>query len=323
MKNNKKVYWKGIEQLNNEPEFTKYVNKEFPEYLPVNGENSDNSGSSRRDFLKLMGFSLAAASLAACEAPVRKAIPYLNKPVDVDPGIPNYYASTYVNGGDYCSIVVKTREGRPIKIEGNKLSMVTNGGSSPQVQASVLSLYDQERLTDPYIGEIKSTWEEIDNQVKTKLESISSGGGKITIVTKTILSPTILKVLEDFKAKYPNTEVVFYDPISINGLLNANQINFGKRAVPSYHFDKANVVVSFTADFLGTWINPITYSSDFAKTRKLGGKKKTISRLYSFESNLSITGANADYRIATKASREGILVAALYNELLKKQKKEK
>ena len=90
-----KTYWKGTEQLTNDPSFVKNAEKEFPEYLPINDKKESNGGSpSRRDFLKMMGFGVAAASLAACEAPVRKAIPYLNKPVDVDPGIPNYYAST-------------------------------------------------------------------------------------------------------------------------------------------------------------------------------------------------------------------------------------
>ncbi len=318
MENKKKIYWKGIEQLNKEPEFLKYQSKEFPEYLPVNGEKVEGSGSSRRDFLKLMGFSVAAASLAACEAPVRKAIPYLNKPVEVDPGIANYYASTYINGGDYCSILVKTREGRPIKIEGNKLSKISGGGTSAQVEASVLSLYDKARITDPFIGEAKSSWEEVDTQIKTKLASIVAKGGKIAIVSKTILSPTTRRVIDEFIAKYPGSELVVYDPISSNGLLNANAISFGKRAVPNYAFNKVDVVVSFSADFLGTWINPIKFAADFAQTRKLGKNKKAMSRLYSFESNLSLTGSNADYRIPVRSSSEGLLVVALYNEVLKK-----
>jgi MoCo/4Fe-4S cofactor protein with predicted Tat translocation signal len=111
MSNSKKTYWKGLEQLKNDPHYVKHADKEFVDL----GVEQD-PGHSRRDFLKMMGFSVAAASLAACEAPIRKAIPYVNKPVDVDPSIPNYYASSYLNGGDYCSIVVKTREGRPIKI---------------------------------------------------------------------------------------------------------------------------------------------------------------------------------------------------------------
>ena len=103
MKENQKTYWKGLEELGKDPEYVKYAEKEFPEYLPINLNNQtdeDREGSSRRDFLKMMGFGIAAASLAACEAPVRKSIPYVNKPDNVDPGIPNYFASTY---GLYCS----------------------------------------------------------------------------------------------------------------------------------------------------------------------------------------------------------------------------
>ena len=124
MKNNTKQYWKGLEELTKNPEFEKYADKEFAEHLPINS-NNEGDGTNRRDFLKMMGFGIAAASLASCEAPIRKAIPYLNKPIDVDPGVPNYYASTYINGSDFASIVVKTREGRPIKIEGNKLSSLS------------------------------------------------------------------------------------------------------------------------------------------------------------------------------------------------------
>ena len=162
MSNSNKKYWKGLEQLTNDPEFVKYADKEFPEYLPINGnkqgEDHPQEGASRRDFLKMMGFSAAAASLAACEAPVRKAIPYLNKPEEIDPGVANYYASTFAQQGDYCSIVIKTREGRPIKVEGNKLCKITKGGVSAQVEASVLSLYDQERLTGPYAAGQKTDW---------------------------------------------------------------------------------------------------------------------------------------------------------------------
>jgi len=319
MKENRKQYWKGIEQLANDPEFVKYANKEFPEYLPVNSEQKkQEGGSSRRDFLKMMGFSLAAASLASCEAPVRKAIPYLNKPVNVDPGVANYFASTYMSGGNYCSIVVKTREGRPIKIEGNKLSRISGGGTDAQVEASVLSLYDTERLTEPYINGSKATWDEIDEQIKTKLAAIASKNGKIRIISKTILSPTTHKALEDFKAKYPGTEVVVYDPISAYGINKANELCFGNRFVPNYKFNEAKVIVSFGADFLGTWINPVKFSADFAKTRKLSSEKQDMSRLYAFESNLSLTGANADYRMPIRASQQGLIVANLYNELLRK-----
>ncbi len=294
MSNSNKKYWKGLEQLTNDPEFVKYADKEFPEYLPINekkqGSEGSDEGSSRRDFLKMMGFSAAAASLAACEAPIRKAIPYLNQPEVVDPGIANYYASTYTQGGDYCSIVVKTREGRPIKIEGNKLSKVTNGGVNAQVEASVLSLYDQERLTAPYISGQKSDWETIDKEI-----TIALGASKnIRIVSNSILSPSTKKAINEFIAKYPKTKHVVYDAQSAYGIIKANQDTFGKGDLPAYDFSKAEVIVSLAADFLGTWISPITFISQYAQRRKLGNHQIGMSRHFQYESNMSLTGSNAD-----------------------------
>lgn len=169
MKENKKTYWKGLEQLSNDPEFVKHADREFPE-LPTT--LSEEGNASRRDFLKVMGFSLAAASLAACEAPVRKAIPYVNKPVDINPSIPNYYASTFASGGDYAAVVVKTREGRPIKIDGNELSPINKGKVNAIVEASVLSLYDKQRVAGPMIGGAAADWKAVDEQVKSDRKSV-------------------------------------------------------------------------------------------------------------------------------------------------------
>ncbi len=310
MNENNKRYWKGIEEFTNDPEFIKHAGKEFPEYLPV---GNDEGGSSRRDFLKLMGFGVAAASLAACEAPVRRAIPYLNQPDTIDPGIPNYYASTYLQGGDYCSIVVKTREGRPIKIEGNKPSKVTMGGTSAQVQASVLTLYDKERLDGPRKEGSAISWENLDKEITEQLASVSSTGGQIRIVTNTILSPATLRIIENFKDKYPGATVITYDPASSAGILQANETNFGMRVLPSYDFSKAGTIVSLGADFIGTWISPVEFAKQYSKTRKVNAKNNKMSRHYQFESNLSLTGANADYRSPLKPSDEGDLVIGLYN----------
>ncbi|MEQ8548639.1 MAG: TAT-variant-translocated molybdopterin oxidoreductase [Cyclobacteriaceae bacterium] len=311
MKETKK-YWKGLEQLNNTEDFQKYSNKEFPEYLPTIGEGEEPS---RRDFLKLMGFGVAAVSLAACETPVKKAIPYVKKPDTADPSIPNYYASTYVSGNDYCSVVVKTREGRPIKIEGNKLSSVSGGGTTPQVEASVLSLYDENRLRAPQNGGIKTSWEDIDNEVINALSS----GKKITLVSYSIFSPTTLAAIEQLIAKYPNVELVTYDPVSFSGTLDAYETAFGDRALPSIDFSKAETIVSFGADFLGAWPNRTLTNKQFAASRKLGDNKKVMSRLYAFESNLSLTGANADYRVLIKPSEEITYLSSLYNELAAKK----
>ncbi len=311
MKENKKTYWKGLEQLNNDPEFVKNADKEFVE-LP--SSLSEDGSSSRRDFLKVMGFSVAAASLAACEAPIRKAIPYVNKPVDINPSIPNYYASTYATGGDYAAIVVKTREGRPIKIDGNSLSPINKGKVNAIVEGSILSLYDKERLAGPYISSEKSDWATIDAQVKAKFAS----AGNVKIISNTILSPSTLKAIQIFSDSVGGAELIQYDPISNYGIKKAAETYYGTAVIPSYSFDKAKTIVSFGADFLGTWISPIEFAGQYAKTRKISKERPEMSRHYQFESNLSMTGANADYRTPIRASQSGLAVLALYNAIAKK-----
>jgi len=308
-----KTYWKGIEQLKNTTEFKERASKEFPGYLPLN--KGEGSGPSRRDFLKMMGFGVAAASLAACEAPVRKAIPYVNKPIDADPGVPNYYASTYAMGNDVASVVVKTREGRPIKIEGNELSKISQGGTTAQVEASVLSLYDQERLQNPKIGGEDTDWNTIDNRIKSELRL---NPGKISIVSYSNCSPSTLRAIEVLNTKYGNVEHIQYDPVSFSGILDAYESATGSRMLPVHDFSAAKTIVSFGADFLGSWPNQALNNRQFAATRKLGADKKDMSRLYVFEPNLSLTGSNADYRKPVKPSRQGSYIATLYNLIAQK-----
>ncbi len=315
MKENQKTYWKGIEQLTNDSEFVKKNESEFPEYLPVTDQEGN---SNRRDFLKLMGFGIAAVSLAACETPVRKAIPYLNKPVDVDPSVPNYYASTYVNGGDAVSIVVKTREGRPIKIEGNKYSTIGQGGTNAQVEASVLSLYDKERLAGPTKDGADADWETVDKEIAAQLNDITAKGGQIRIVSQSVLSPTTKRAVGEFAAKFPTAQHVTYDAASAYGISEAHRRSFGEAMVPSYDFSKAHTIVSIGADFLGTWISPIEFTKQYSKTRKINEHHREMSRHFHFESNLSLTGSNADYRTPIKPSQAGPLVAAIYNGIAAK-----
>ena len=303
-----KRYWKGLEELNNDPEFVKHADREFPE--PPRKSHA-TGGESRRDFLKMMGFGISAATLAACEAPVRKAIPYVVKPVDVDPSIPNYYASTYMDGGDYCSVVVKTREGRPIKIKGNERSGITRGRTNAQVEASVLSLYDSQRLQGPTLNGEPIAWSSLDEAVTGQLRNAA----RPVLVSYTILSPSTQAAIDQLLAAYPNMRHVMYDPISAEGILEANRTTFGQAVIPAYDFSKADTIVSFGADFLGTWIAPIVYARQYGETRKLGRDKKKMSRHYQFESTLSMTGANADYRSQIRPSQEGLIVGHLYNLL--------
>jgi molybdopterin-containing oxidoreductase family iron-sulfur binding subunit len=312
--------WIGGEHLVNDPAVLESANQEFVE-LPIVEQLSDDRSikvsTNRRDFLKYLGFSVGAATVAAsCDIPVKKALPYVTKPDTIVPGVATYYASSFVNGGDYCSVLVKTREGRPIKIEGNSLSSVTKGGTNARAQASVLSLYDTARFQQPQMkgenGWEAVSWDDLDKAVSAGI------GNNARIVMNTNMSPTAKKAVADFVAKYPGAKTVTYDPISSSAILEANEASFGERTIPNYSFDKAKVVVSFGADFLGTWISPIEFASDFAKGRKIGKVKGAkMSRHIQVESAMSLTGSNADNRVMVKPSEMGAAIATLFNEIAK------
>jgi molybdopterin-containing oxidoreductase family iron-sulfur binding subunit len=315
MDSNKK-YWKGLEELNNDPEFVEKNKHEFAEPIPIEEVLSGGGLSAktpRRDFLKALGFGVGAVTLAACQkVPVHKSIPYLVKPEEITPGIPNYYVSTYEGH----AILVKTREGRPIKVEGNPNDLLSKGGLSAQAQASVLDLYDYNRLKNPVRGGNDLTWDELDTFVKNELTAIKAGGKKIRIVSSTIHSPSTLAVIADFTAAYPNTKHVTYDAVSYTGIIQANQNSFGKAVLPHYRFDKADVIVSFGADFLGTWISPVEFQNQYVQNRNNKSlQNKKMSRHIQFESGMSNTGTNADTRILIKPSEQGLALVNLYNEV--------
>lgn len=314
-----KKYWRSIDELNQTPEFTAEASKEFAEEIPVDELlSSDSLGleANRRDFLKIFGFSLTAATLAACNrAPVKKAVPFVAHPEEMSPTIATWYATTFSDGYDYASLMVKTREGRPIKIEGNTFSGVSQGGVNARVHASVLSLYDANRLQQPMIAGKSVSWSDFDAQLITKLEGLA--GKPIVLLTNSIISPTTRRILDGFKAKYPTTRHVTYDAISASGMLEANQSSFGVSALPTYHFDKAEVILGVGADFLGNWISPVEFTRDYSKNRKISKGNPKMSRHIQFESILTVTGANADMRVTHQASKEGLVVANLYNAIAK------
>ncbi|MEX2596694.1 MAG: TAT-variant-translocated molybdopterin oxidoreductase [Salibacteraceae bacterium] len=322
---NKKIYWKGTEELEKSPSFVQRAEKEFSEELPVDkflsNKDLDSTNTSRRDFLKFMGFGITAATLAACETPVVKSLPYVVKPDEVMPGIANYYASTYFDGFDFASVLVKTREGRPIHIEGNKLSSTSKGGVSARVNSSVLSLYNNRRFKAPLKAGESIDWNTIDGELKTILEGVKANGGNVRILSSTMISPTSLALIDEMKAwlsdgssEEETTSAtlnhVMYDAVSSSAIRKANLATHGVEAIPAYHFDKAEVVVSIGADFLVNWINPIGFSRDYASLRKPDG---TMSKHYQFESTMSVTGSNADVRGAIRPSEYGTAAVMLYN----------
>jgi molybdopterin-containing oxidoreductase family iron-sulfur binding subunit len=315
MKDN--TIWVGEKDLNRDNKYLESVDQEFksPDILD-NGEVLMEKESNRRDFLKFLGFSVGAATVASgCDIPIKRAIPYVVKPDTIVPGVATYYASTYVEGGDYCPILVKCREGRPIKIEGNDLSPMTKGGTSARAQASVLSLYDTNRYRSPQMksdGAFSNvSWTDLDNTIGTKLGSSKN----IRIVTNTVLSPSAKEAIKEFQAKYPQSKVITYDPVSSAAILEANEMSFGDRVIPGYHFDKADVIVSFNADFLGTWISPVEYARQYISNRKVNGVNSKMSRHIQVESHMSMTGSNADNRVLVKPSHLGSAIAYLHGKI--------
>ncbi len=315
MEHTNKRYWKGLEELKNDRDFVRNANSEFASAPPVEQEYEslvDGTGTHRRDFLKVLGFGMAAVSLAACEAPVKLAIPYLNKPVGEYPTIANYYATTYAEGGDYASLLVKTREGRPIKLEPNPQSTVSSGVSA-RVHGTLLTLYDIEKLKGPAKGgETEIEWAQIDREIMQQLAQLAESGRPIRLVSTTIMSPSTKAVIADFIARYPTTTHIQYDANSVSALIKANG------GVPAYDFSKAKTIVSIDADFLGSWVAPNLFARQYAETRKLSsakGGKKDMSRHYQFETMMSMTGSNADYRTPVKPSQIGLVVAALHNKV--------
>ena len=282
-----KKYWQSFGELNQTKDFQASAKNEFKEELLPLADLDDkgilDAKTPRRDFLKYLGFSTAAAALAAsCETPVRKVVPYLNKPDNIIPGVANYYASTYINGGDAISVVVKQREGRPIKIEGNEKSTITNGGTNAQAQASVLDLYDNTRLRYPMQKDGKGFKEVTGFDAFDKMVGAAITGKTVALLTSTVNSPSTLQIIKEFLAKYPGSRHVQYDAVSYSGMLLANEACYGKKAIPSYHFENAKVIVSLGADFLGTWLSPTEFSGQYAKNRKITGEKPELSQHFQF-----------------------------------------
>ncbi len=315
MSSNKK-YWKSVEELNENSSIVETLKQnEFLEEIPTDEflgdkETLESSSTTRRDFLKYVGFTTAAASLAACEGPVKKSIPYVVQPTEIIPGVANYYATTIADGFDFASVLVKTREGRPIKIENNDLA-TTNGSANARVHASVLGLYDSLRVQGPKKKDVGAiSWSDFDAETTKALTDIAAANKPIVFLTQTYASPSTSKLIAEFSEKYGNVSHVQYDAVSESAALDAFQNKYGERGLANYDFSKAMTIVSVGADFLGDWQGG-GFDSGYSKKRIPDHGK--MSRHIQFESNMTLSGANADKRVPLMPAQQKQALAKLYN----------
>ncbi|MBI2346041.1 MAG: 4Fe-4S dicluster domain-containing protein [Deltaproteobacteria bacterium] len=288
---------------------------------------------SRRDFLKLMGISTVLAGAAACtRRPVERIIPYLNKPEEVTPGEALWYASTSMDCHCQCGVLVKTREGRPIKLEGNPDHPVNRGGLCARAQTSVWNLYDPDRLRTPVLRDrakgstAEAGWDPVDQQIREAFAQINAKRGRVRLLTGATGGPATQQLIGEFVAAQTDGRHIVYEPVNTDEIAQAHVECFGRfseqseregeapaalplegatRApgitTPRYRFDRADVVVTLGADFLGTWISPVEFARDWAAGRKLNGDGKgRMSRLIVLEPILTLTGTNADERYPVK-----------------------
>jgi len=317
-------HWLGTEELSesywNDPKIKEKRAQEFHD-KPVETidliERLDTKGIARRDFLTIMGASMALASFACARRPIHKIIPYVVKPEEITGGIANYYATTCPETG--YGLLAKVREGRPIKLEGNPEHAIgAKGAIAARTHAHILNLYDMDRAKEPRRmnrGKGSSAaikWEELDAAVVAQLKS----GKAVRILSGKILGDSTQRLINEFLGAFPNAKHISIDEFGVDDLVESQFESYGTAVLPHYHFDQADVVFSIGADFLGTWGTSEEFSADWMKKRQLdasNAKSTTMSKLYVAESMLSLTGANADERFPLRPGDEVKVAGAVAN----------
>jgi molybdopterin-containing oxidoreductase family iron-sulfur binding subunit len=312
MSDTERTYWKSLDELRQDSLALARRRREFAEPLPIVPAGQEPPSQGRRDFLTVMGFSLAAATLACSRAPVQTALPLVSQPEELTPGLANWYATTCGGCSAGCSLLVKTRDGRPIKVEGNPDSALFGGGTCAVGQATVLSLYDEERLRGPSWRGRPVSWQELDTEVQSRLHAIVARGERVVLLSGPILGPTTRDLVARWAASYSGFRHVVYEPRSLAALRRASQRCFGQPVVPHFRLDSAALVLSLEADFLGTWLSPVEFTRQYARRRS---PEEGMVRHVQVESGLSLTGANADRRHVVLPSEAGLVALALLRRL--------
>ncbi|MHB1686168.1 MAG: TAT-variant-translocated molybdopterin oxidoreductase [Ignavibacteriaceae bacterium] len=313
-------YWQSFKELYNDISFTETKNREFQKGVKDEFDVAKLPGVSRRKFLALVSASAALAAAGCADYRGNgEIIPYTTKPEEITLGKPNYYASTYIENGQEYGILIKTREGRPIKVNGNPDHPISKGKTSAKAQAAILSLYDPERLQQPLRKSssgnfMKSTWQHVDQEISNALSNV--GGKEIALISHKIVSPTTAKIIQDFQQKYPTAKLYSYELFNEEIRNSAWKKCYGSGLFPSIKWNEAKVILSLESDFLGAEGNKVEASRLFAEGRN-SGDLDNFNRLYSIEGNLSLTGMNADYRMRLRPDLQFEFVMSLIHEISK------
>jgi len=316
---NKKKYWLSLEQWGQDKDFQKLASAENEFINPLPTEEEKEGLWERREFLQLMAASLALAGFGCVRRPSEKIVPYTKRPEDIILGEANFYASSYYDGQEGFGILVKTREGRPIKIEGNKDHPINQGGLSARAHSHILSLYDPERLKDPQqnlFNEEKSNREKIraDYVAADKVIIDHIQKSKVAFLTGEWPSPSSESLVKNF-CKLNNCSHFVWNPLNHSDIARAQELCYGKALVPRFALDRARLILSIDGDFLGSWLYPTEFNRLYSKSRRAN---RDMNRLIVFESLLSLTGSNADQRFRIKPSQQLPLVLSIIYSLMKK-----
>ncbi len=293
-------YWRSLEELAGTPEFESFLHREFPENA---SEWTDPKG--RRDFLRLMGASLALAGLGACtKQPLEKIVPYVRQPEEIVPGRPLFYATALEQAGYGLGVLVESHLGRPTKIEGNPDHPASLGATNALGQASILGLYDPDRSQVVRKAGRISTWDTFLQELSGPLETQRARGGRgLRILTGSITSPTLAALLEQLERQFPEARWHQWQPAGRDNVHEGARLSFGLDVDTHYDLSQADVIVSLGADFLGSGAGSVRYANDFALRRRVLGGEGAMNRLYVLEPTPSITGSMADHRLPLPAGR--------------------
>ena len=301
-------FWRSLEQLANTEDFQDLVEREFPRHA-----SEMRDPVTRRNFLKLMGGSLALMGLSGCalRQPQEKIVPYVRLPEQIIPGRPLFFASAHTFQGYAQGVLVESHEGRPTKIEGNADHPASQGKTDVFMQAALLQMYDPDRSQTIKNGGIDKKWADFTGALAS---SIVNAAGGVRLLTTTITSPTLAAQVQQFLTANAGSRWYVYDPVGFDNARAGAQQAFGRNVNTTYDFSKANVVLSLDSDFFAYGPANVRYQRDFMRRRAIrtaNAAEATMNRLYVVEPMMSITGTNADHRLPVKASQVGEVARAL------------